>query len=284
MTTIGKILVVLHLVLSFMFMAFAGAVYTAQKNWKDVATKSGQEVTKAQAATRDKQTELDNLQNNLSATVATLKAENDKLKGLNQALDTEVKTLTADNKQLRKQSDQQRVQSELATTEASERKKEADLQREKNGEVYVSREELEAKLNDAKDKIYAQDLLLAQLNEKHDSALADNKTMKAFLSSKDLTTDPKQMVALTTPPPPLYGRILDVLKPTRKTGLEYIEISIGRDSGLEVGHVLTVYRGDKYLGQIRLSRVEADKSVGTVVLPKGKNADFRVGDVVTTTI
>src|SRR5205814_1543487 len=140
---------------------------------------------------------------------------------------------------------------------------------------------LEAKLTDTSDKLFAMELNLQQISEKHDQALADLKTMKAFLASKELTTDPKQMVALTTPPPPLYGRILDVLKPTKLRGLEYIEISIGRDSGLEVGHVLTVYRGEKYLGRIRLSRVEADKSVGTVVQPKGKNADFRVGDVVT---
>ena len=37
MTTVGKILVVLHLFLSVLFMAFAGAVYTAQKNWRTTA-------------------------------------------------------------------------------------------------------------------------------------------------------------------------------------------------------------------------------------------------------
>lgn len=284
MTTIGKILVVLHLVLSFMFMAFAGAVYTAQKNWKQVATTTQGELTKAKAATTDKQNELNTLQDQWAASTAALKAENDKLKGLTTSQDVEVKTMTADNKQLRKQLDQLRDQNVLASTEAGERKKESTIQREKNAEVYIDREKKLADLNDANDRIFAQDLLIAQLQEKHAQLLDDMKTMKAFLSSKELTTDPKQMKALTTPPPPLYGRVLDVLKPKRKTGLEYIEISIGRDSGLEVGHILTVYRGEKYLGQIRLSRVEADKSVGTVVLPKGKNADFQVGDIVTTTI
>lgn len=283
MTTIGKILVVLHLVLSFMFMAFAGAVYTAQKNWKDVANKANTDLTAAQTATRNKQAELDKLQAEWTASSALLKAENDKLKGTTTAMDTDVKTLGAENKQLRKQIDQLRDQGVLTTSEATERKKEADLQREKNGEIFVSREELEAKNNELSDKLFALNLQMQQQSEKYDHLLADNKTMKAFLASKEMTTDTKQMVALTTPPPPLYGRILNVLKPVRKSGREYIEISIGRDSGLEIGHILTVYRGEKYLGQMRLERVEADKSVGTVVLPRAKNAEFRVGDKVTTT-
>lgn len=281
MTTIGKILVVLHLVLSIMFMAFAAAVFTAQNNWRAAEKVAQAALAKANNTIKDKQVESDRLQADWATAKAEFERDIVKLKGLNQALDVEVKTLTSDNKQLRKEVDQQRDQSALASTEAVERKKEADLQREKNGEIYISREEQEKRLTEANDKIFGLELENHQISEKHDSALSELRTIKSFLAAKELPTDVRQMVALQTPPPPLHGRILDVLKPDRRLRQELIEISIGRDSGLEVQHKLTVYRGGNYLGDIRLTMVEADKAVG-VVTKRAPNAVIKVGDEVTT--
>ena len=281
MTTIGKILVVLHLVLSIVFMAFAGAVFTAQTNWKLAEKAALTKLAKAESTIKEVQAESEKLKSDFAQVKAELEKDIVKLKGINTALDVEVKTLTADNKQLRKEVDQQRDQAALTTTEATERKKEADLQREKNGDLYVSREVLESKLTETQDKVFALDVQLQQISEKYEQLLNDKKTMIAFLASKELTTDPKQMVAQTTPPPPLHGRVLDVLKPDRGKGRELIEISIGRDSGLEVNHKLTVYRGEKYLGNVQLTRVESDKSVGFISY-RAKNAYFQVGDEVTT--
>jgi hypothetical protein len=279
-TTIGKILVVLHLVLSIMFMAFAGAVFTAQTNWKKAEADTRKKLDAAEAQIRLKQGEYEKLSTEKKQAQDDYENQVQKLKGDNKRLDDEIRTLVADNKQLRKEVDQQRDQAALTTTEATERKKEADLQREKNGEIYLSREELESKNSEANDKIFAQNLLLQQYEEKHLQALNDIKTMKAFLASKDLTTDPKQMLALILPPPPLDGRVLDLTHPKRATDPQLAEISIGSDSGLVVGHKLTILRGDKYLGQLKLTRVEADKAVGIVA--KSKNAILQVGDEVTT--
>jgi chromosome segregation ATPase len=281
MTTIGKILVVLHLALSIMFMAFAGAVFTAQTNWKAAEKLAQADKAKAETKVKEKQAEIEKLLTEQKQAKDELENALQRLKGDNKRLEDEAKTLIADNKQLRKEVDQQRDQAALTTTEAAERKKEADLQREKNGELYVSREEIEAKLSEALDRIFAQDLQLQQYEEKHEQALNDIRTYKAYLASKDLTTDPKQMVALITPPPPLQGRVLEVLRPNRRSKQEYVEVSIGSDSGLVVNNKLTVYRGEKYLGDLVLTRVEADKSVG-IVKVRAPNAEFQVGDEVTT--
>jgi chromosome segregation ATPase len=280
-TTIGKILVVLHLVLSVMFMAFAGAVFTAQTNWKKAEGEAQKKREDADRQLKVQQGEYQKLLAERDQAKSEFENTIQKLKGDNKRLEDETRTLTADNKQLRKEVDQQRDQAALTTTEATERKKEADLQREKNGDIYNSREDLEHKYSESLDQIFAKDLQMQVIREKHTQALADIATMKAFLASKDLTTDPKQMVALITPPPPLQGRILDVLKPNRSTNMQYIEISIGSDSGLVVGHKLTAYRGDKYLGDLRLARVEADKAV-CVVTFRAPNAVFKVGDEVST--
>ncbi len=282
MTTVGKILVVLHLVFSVMFMAFAGAILTAQTNWKAAEKKTAKSLADANTKMKDMQAESDKVLADLTAKAARLDNEIVTLKGLNTALDVSVKTLTADNKQLRKEVDQQKDQATLTTTEAVERKKEADLQREINGGLYLSREQLINKLNETEDKRFALDLQIEQISEKYDLLLNDFKTMRQFLASKDLTTDPKQMIGLTSPPPPVDGKILEIRKMERGTG-ELIEISLGSDAGLVIGNKLTVFNKKGYLAVIRLTLVEADKSVGIVLGPtRAKNAVFQIGDGVTT--
>lgn len=281
MTTVGKILVVLHLVLSVMFMAFAGAIFTAQNNWRAKEKATAALLAAEKKKSGDMQTEFDRQLADAKSKMDQLESDAVRLKGANTALDIEVKTLTADNKQLRKEVDQFRDQATLTTTEATERKKESDLQREKNTTLYESRDEIAQKLYETEEKRFALEVQLAQTTEKFEQLFANYRTVIQFLASKNMTTDPKEMIATTTPPPPVEGRALHVLKPDRGSRRELIQISIGRDSGLEVGHKLTVYRGDKYLGTIRLTKVESDTAVGYVE-SRAPNAHFQIDDEVTT--
>ena len=61
MTTVGKILVVLHLVLSIVFMAFAGAVFTAQTNWKLAEKAALTKLAKAESTIKEVQAESEKL-------------------------------------------------------------------------------------------------------------------------------------------------------------------------------------------------------------------------------
>jgi len=280
MTTVGKILVVLHLVLSLMFMAFAGAVYTAQTNWRASQAATVKSLATANSKMRDNQAEFDKTLADLTEKKNRLENDVITLKGVNKALDAQVIALNADNSQLRKEADQLRDVETLTTTEAGERKSEADLQRTVNGDLYASRENFVQKLNDTEDERFKLALEIQRISEKYDQLLNDNKVMKSFLGSKNLTTDPKQMVVQTTPPPPLDGRVTEVRKAERGTR-EYIQISLGSDSGLVPGHRLTIFHGDRWLGDIRLTMVEADKAVGYVDR-RAKNATFQIDDEVTT--
>lgn len=282
MTTVGKILVVLHLVLSVMFMAFAAAVYTSQTNWSAAEKKATAALAEQKTKTANMQSEFDKERADTAEKLARLTDENQKFLGQNTALAAQVTSLDSDNRQLRKDLDQQRDQSALASAEAIERKKEADLQRAKNAELFASREELVKERNETEDKRFALDIQLQQVSEKYEQLLNDFKIMKSYLASKELTTDPKQMIVETAPPPPVEGLVTEVRKAERSSR-ELIQISVGSDDGLVVGHSLTVYRGDKYVAVIRLTLVQADRSVGYVV-PKSrqKNVTINVGDTVTT--
>jgi hypothetical protein len=70
-------------------------------------------------------------------------------------------------------------------------------------------------------------------------------------------------------PPNVEGKVLDT-KPSKQNGRTLVEVSVGKDDGLKVGHELIVYRfgeaGEKaYVAKIRLELVTPDRSVGTVV-------------------
>lgn len=281
MTTVGKILVVLHLVLSVMFMAFAGAVFTAQKNWrnKELATAKSLQTEKATLKELRDTVEAERTAN--TAKTAGLNDQITKLTGEKAALTAQVLTLDADNKRLVAANDSVGDQAALAQTEAEERVQEATLQRGKNAVSFQTREELQKKLNESFDKVFGLELQIQQMVERHEKVLNDLKVFKQYYGSKGMPTDPKTMVAQSTPPPPLVGRVMDYRK--EKVGkTELVEISLGSDDGLSVGHIMTVYNNKGvYLGKIRLTTVQADNAVG-IVTEKAKNTVIQKDDNVTT--
>jgi hypothetical protein len=280
MTFLGKVLVVVHLVLSVMFMAFAGAVYTAQTNWRQ---KSIADTTALQKAQSTSQTE----QANLKTQIDELTKERDGLKNDKEALTGQVTALTGenarldnDNKGLKTTADTQRTIAELASQEAEERVKEAQIQRARNVELNKSRDESVAALAGERDKIFGLDLQLTQARSKYDQLLKDNATMRAFLAANNLPTEVRRMTVAVSPPPDLDGEILEARKETKGNRI-FVEISVGSDDGLVVGHTLTAYRGDKFLGRVRLEDVRPDKSVA-VVIETAPNSVIQKDDHVTT--
>jgi hypothetical protein len=282
MTFLGKVLVVVQLILSVMFMAFAGAVFTAQKNWRDDATKAKTALTAAQSkATADQtamQSQIDTIQKELTA----LKNDKVTLEGQVKTLTDENARLDSDNKSMKTAFDGQRTIAELNSQEADERLKESQIQRARNVELNKSRDAVVTELNELRDKNFGTELKLAETVKRYEQLLRDNSTMRSFLAARNLPTDVKQMTALSAPPPPLDGRIEDARK-EQKGNRVFVVISLGSDDGLVVGHTMTVKRADKYLGKVRLEDVRPDMSVG-VVIETAPNSVIQKEDHVTTRI
>ncbi|MBX3450829.1 MAG: hypothetical protein KF777_14780 [Planctomycetaceae bacterium] len=282
MTFVGKILVVMHLLFSVLFMAFAGAVFTAQKNWRADSEAKATQLAKAQADLRDASTQLQDLQNQKAATEADLNNKITQLSGEATSLRNENQSLDAENKQLLASLDAVRTQSQLSADEAGERVQEAQLQRERNAELRTSRDQQVEQVRSLADEVFGLNLRLTATRERYEALLRDNATMRSFLASKGLPTDPKQMVVNTQPAEPLVAVVL-AISPGERGASEMVEISAGTDDGLEIGHRLTLFRGSKYLGQIELTYVTPDLAVGSVIPDlKAKNAVIQKGDNATT--
>jgi chromosome segregation ATPase len=268
------------MVLSIIFMAFAGAVYTAQSNWMKKAADAKKAEDKARSDYANLQAELEKERTAAKQKEEQLQDQIKQLAGEKNSLQMENAILAADNKDLLTQRDSQKELARLNGEEAEERKRESTLQREKNSQLYQSRNEIIANLKQLEDKVFAMELQRQQFEEKYAQLLRENATMKSFLASKQLPTDTKLMMAGTQPPTDVDGVVLETRK-AEKGGNEFVEISIGSDDDLRVGHTLTVFSQDKYLGRIRLIRVTPDRAVG-LVIEKAKNSVIQRGDNVTT--
>ncbi len=280
MTFLGKVLIVVQLLFSMLFMAFAGAVFTAQTNWR---TKFEKEQETAKAAQRRAQEEANTLNAEKTALQEQLTtSQNDKVQweGRANVLQADVERLDGENKTLKLAFDNQRNLADLNSQEAEERTKESQVQRARNSELNDSRDTLVVELNKLRDKLFGMELTLKQTEERYNAILKTNATMRSYLAQNNLPTDPRLMTVTAAPPPSVYGKIIGARR-EEKGNRTLVEISLGQDDGLIQGHTMTVYRDDRFLGRIRLEDVRPDRSVG-VVVETAPNSTIKVEDNVTT--
>lgn len=280
MTWVGKLLVVLHLVLSIMFMALAGAVFNAHTNWKKAQETALKQYQTEQGKSRSLDQELQAAKTDAAQKIAALEGQVTQLTGERTNLQAAVTGLEAETKQLKVALDAERELAKNNSTEAGERVRESQLLRAQNADLFKSRGDLVAKIRDMEDKAFGQEVLIQQLNEKHEKTLRDNAKMREFLAANSLPTDPREMLVQEQAAPLVRGLVIEARK-AEKGNLEYVEISLGSNDGLVRGHKATLYRDDQFLGRISLVSIERNRAVG-IVEEKAKNAVIKKGDNVTT--
>ena len=76
-------------------------------------------------------------------------------------------------------------------------------------------------------------------------------------------------------PPPVRGEVIEIGEK------DLVEISIGSDDGILVGHTLDIYRDQAYLGKVIVLKTSPDRAVAEI-LPEFKRGTIRKGDRVAT--
>ena len=285
MTFVGKMLIVLQLVLSLLFMAFAGAVSTVEKNWKQESSDIQDELKVEQDSHAAKSNAFNDYKNSATASIADLDTLSKK-----RLSDFNREKNRADNLQqqlnnLKTAHDTQRTVAQLEGDEAKFRRDEAVEQRQVNKALHGNLVESVRTNRGLEDIIFDLRLQLGEREQRHLVILDELKTarLQARRKGGGLGALPSEDI---TPPPPLDGKVV-----SSRLGIGnrilYVEVSVGGDDGIKEGQQLTVYRPGngknqrtKYLGQIRIIQVFADKAVGTVQ-EKAKNGVITKGDNVT---
>jgi hypothetical protein len=101
------------------------------------------------------------------------------------------------------------------------------------------------------------------------------------LTDKGLSTDISRVQAVELPPN-VEGKVLKIDVTNRR-----MEVSIGSDDGLSVGQELFLYRTEptaEYLGKVKVSLVEPDQAVVTIIGTTVNGKKIKEGDDVASTI
>lgn len=289
MNFVGKILVVLIVIMSVLFMAFAGAVYTAEMNWMIEANKHKKTVQELQAKLSDKETEFTNAKRERDATVAALNDRAAQIEVLQKTAEQERDRLKKEVADLQVARNTVGQQAQIAGQDAESRTEEAINQRQINMALTAQREAEFAIRITLEDTIRNLQIEIDSASVKNKDLLSRLAVLQQALEAAGLSADVSELAAKSSPPPKVDGIIENVLNAKRQGGTELVEVSLGSDDGLKKGHEMTVYRSGlgngnqkaRYLARIRIVDTTADKSVGQVI-ESTRNGVIQKGDNVST--
>ncbi|WP_165224963.1 hypothetical protein [Aquisphaera insulae] len=281
MTFVGKILVMLIMALSLLFLGISTVVFTTARDWK--------KTSEAQKAVATKlQTELDSAKAAVAAAEKDLEAEKGKFQTLTKQLEDQVKSLETEN--TGKTQEITRVGNQVASAETTAKtalaeaeasRNEAIQLREKRAAVEKQANEYKLKQAELFDRIRELERILETAN-KNNADLKDRVAkFTSLLTQHGISTD-ISTVKGTEAAPPVTGQVKRVDASNRS-----VEISIGSDDGLSIGHELYMFRETprpEYLGKISVISVDPDQAVGRVIGTTYQGKKLREGDIVSSTI
>ena len=282
MTFVGKVLVVVQLVLAVCFMAFAGAVYTAETNWKKKATDADTAAQQARSDASAANQQLEQAKTELGGQVAELNQRVALREGeLKQASDQLART-EQQLQEARTAADRATAVANVSEEQARFRQEETLRQRERNQRLQGQIDELLASVRNYEDTLFQKNLSIEQMEVRHQELIDQLATYRDILLTNNLSLNPEDygdLLVKADPPPRVKGQVLNT-EVSKTSGTEFVEVSLGSDDGFQKGHTLDVYRGDQYLGKIRLTTVYPDRAVGQVVT-RPRNGTIKKGDNVT---
>jgi peptidoglycan hydrolase CwlO-like protein len=282
MNIIGKIFVFAVFVMSLVFMSFAVALYSTHTNWRDEITRTADQVQankplgyKAQLEQAKKERETLTQQIDLlTRQVAESEAERDQVVAkIQTALEQKDKEL----QDLRKSKDvredeRHKAQAELVTARA-----ELDKAAKAVDDLRAEVREMHAKVDGQVDRATK---LASELHEK-ESFLEIANERKAQL---------EKQVANARLLLKQYGLAIESLPRDHVPAIDgvvsavaddSVEVTLGGDDGVQMGHFLEVWRDDQYLGRVVVISVKSDRAVGRIV-PEFRRGVIQPGDRVAT--
>jgi hypothetical protein len=281
MTFVGKILVIVIMIFSVIFLGISTVVFSTSKNWR--------------AATQAERVKVDDLKKKLAdaqagkdAAVKGLEEAKAEFDGRAKALSDRLALLDAENKRDVEQlttakgqliTAQQNAKSTLDEIEA--RRKETNLLRDQKSAVEKQANEFKLHEADLNDRIREQERMLDTATKNNADLRERVAKYSTLLRQGGLSDDISQIKGIESPPP-VEGQIARV-DPTNRR----VEITIGSDDGLVPGHELLVYRtrpNPQFIGKISIVSVEPDQAVAKVIGRTYQGKRIEKGDTVASTL
>ena len=282
MSLIGKIFIVAILIMSILFMGLSLMVYGTHRNWRDLVENTTPSATKPlglQEQLRQLRERNRQIDDDRSRTQRALQLERAARRQAISVLESRVSTLRQDVSAKQKEVEQLRGQQDAAVNAMTSAQ--SNLTR-LDAEVAKLRDEIRRTQDDRNAQFQEVVRLYDMLNDhkRAEETLTQRNrelTMRLGKSRRVLSRHGmSEETALHNVPPKVDGYITAI----RDDNL--VEISLGSDQGLRVGHNLEVYRsGGVYLGRLVITNTDSTKSVARV-MREFRQGRIRRGDRVAT--
>ncbi len=281
MTFVGKILVVLISLLAMVFLGVSVVVFSTATNWQERTKIERTKVADFQKKNSDLDAQFKLEQANLEKAkgdhVAAVKLAETRIETLQNEIKQTQSEVTAAQGALEKLNQSNAV----ALAEAAQRRTETEQIRGQKSEVEKQANEFKIQQTELIDKIRELERQNKTLDD-NNKDLRDRVARFSTLLRKAGLSDDITTVKGLESPPPVEGEITKVDVANKK-----VEISIGSDDGLVVGHELFVFRTKplpQYLGKIQIMAVDPDQAVGKVIGRTVQGIKLQEGDIVSSTI
>lgn len=279
MTLVGKIFTVLIFIMSLVFMSFAVMVFATHQNWRDLVKSTDSSKPGLERRLELKTAELTAAKGEHERTKQQLALEQASRRQALAALQTRITTAEATVAQQEKELNDKIAalnQESQANKTAQERltklEEEVAILRKETQLAQLDRDTQFSKVVELTDRLNQDEVKRQALEERSNQLNAQLAQLTMVLKANGLTKD---SLVSQLEPIGLNGIVLVV------GDKDLIEISVGKDDGLREGHIMEVYRGDTYLGQIKIMKVAPDRAVGQINKDL-KRGQVRKGDHVTT--
>jgi hypothetical protein len=281
MTFVGKLLVILIMAFSLVFLGVSTVVFTTATNWKDKSEKQKAEIQKVTGQLNDAKAKL-------ATAEGQLKAAADEQKNVLRERDNRAATLKKDYDDAVDEQTKARAELETAQTnakvalaEATARKSEIDALLETQAKAQTQANEFSAQNIELTDRIRVLQREKATAEQNAKDLRDFNGRAVSLLRKIGVSDEAIRRQDPNSVPPPVEGKVTE-LNPTGRS----MEISIGGDDGLAVGQELYVYRIQpraEYIGKVKITAVYPDKAVADVIGNTVNGKKVQEGDNVSST-
>lgn len=281
MTTVGKILVMVIMTFSLVFLGISTVVFTTSKNWMVATQQEQKKVDELKAKLRDAQA-------NSEAAKKGLDEAKEQFGAVKKTLENRLSTLQDDN--TRNQAQITAVRQELAVAQQSAKATLAEVEARRQQTMELRKQKSAVELQANEFKLHQTELTdkIRELERQMETATKNNTDLRervakfsTLLKKNGLSDDISQIKGLESPPP-VVGEVKRVDAKNQR-----LEVTIGSDDGLVIGHELYLFRVSprpEFLGRVSIVDVDPDQAVARVIGHTYLGKKIKEGDIVSSTI
>ncbi len=263
MTFVGKILVILIMAFSLVFLGVSTVVFTTATNWSARAATQKTEIGKLQVKLNDLDARVKDAQGKLD----TARQDHSKVVGERENrikdLEKQVGEAQGEMTQARSQLEVAQKNAQVALAEATARKGEIDVLAETLTKAQTQANQFNNQNIELTDRIRVLDREKGTAEQNARDLRNSTAKMSAFLRENGFSTQNFEGTDPNSVPPEVDGRVNQV-----NVGNTSMEISIGSNDGLRVGQKFQLFRTQprpEYLGKVKIVSVYPNKAVAEVV-------------------